>query len=513
MDQILNNGQQSMSQYALPENQSSMLSMEFYVQRVVTSILNQFIDGALFYDKGAYLYVWNNMMNLIKMYGIATVYGYTEERDRIEAWLPGKQQNFSGIRCMNNLIVHYDLCKSVFSVKRPSRSVASLSRRRTKDPNWNVGVFSLVHASDFIFRILYDKYQIFQAISAEQKHKLGLFLINALKVESEEKDRIKAFLENMKTETSHAYNPKECLKYDENFDDRFLNQIFKGISDGDELVNTLKDSTEEIREISEEKAYYSAWYIALAFVKYVETNKKTILKKDTAKQQLGFMNSILSSKDAMTELISVKKRTQEATYQMQVLQQFLPTVEEYEKEVAVPDRDRELLKILTNVPQVLASGRCLDKQELFDLTIEKNIRKIIETLKNQSQESLLDENTKRKLTNFLENPKESLDKVRSMVKHEVEIFFRNLIQGLKSQFYHEFFMPSQVIHGTFPLIGSLYFTQQMLSLAHRELSEEVQNMSKMAIYGLFPLVLSVMYETQESVLGAFHGKLLPVPTM
>lgn len=501
MDQILNEGHY-MAQYAVPENQSSMLSMEYYINRIVTSILNQFIDGALFFDKGAVLYVRNNMMNLLKMYGIATVWYYTEEKKRIESWM--KSENWKTVPCMSRLTAHFDLC---FSVVSPA--TLGSKRSRSKAPGKISSEFAEVNASDFIFRILYEKYTLFQGLTADQKHKIGLFLIYAMRLESEEKKRIDVYLKNDTPQT--YFDILTYLNYDEEIDEKFLGEIVKNLTEKDAAIMPTQKkrfSKIEISRIGDEsdEAFYSAWYVAIAFVRYLENSKKSGLKWEQVKQHLPFIAAVGQSKELMKYLISKKKRMQEAMFQLYICKHYLPTSEQYEQEVPIPERDKEILKTLMNVPEVLVYGQCIDKQELFDVTIEKNIKKIIETLKNQSKETLMSENIK-KMLSLLESPKESIETARNIVNYEVNVFFKNLIQVLKSQLYNEFLMPSHVLHGTFPLIGSLYFTQEMLRLAQRELSNDVQNVSKMAIYGLFPLVLSVIYETQESILGEYSSVL------
>lgn len=502
MDQILHN-ETSVPQYAMPENQSSVLSVEYYIKRAVSGILNQFIDAALFYDKGAYLYVWNNALNMVKLYGIASVYNYSQERARMKDWILSSRDKVGSIACMSRFVHHYDLCASVVTESaEQSSSFRSRKGGISEDVKNIVENTREVHASDFIFRILCDKYHLFQNLTYDQKHKLGLFLISAIKLETEEKNRIEAYLKK-NTNTSYL-DAEECLKYDNSLDEKFLEALVSTIATKEQYAPLTKRESGDIQLMGSESAqvFYSAWYIALAFIKYVEDRKTSPLKKDQI-GQLSFLKGLSNHKRTMSMLVHTRKRTQECMFQLTVCKYYLPSVEEYEKEVQKPDRDKELVKILINIPQVLATGQCIDKQELFDLTVEKNIRKILETLKSQSKESFMNENL-RKIIEFMESPQESMEIARNVIKKEVNVFFKNLIQGFKSQFYNEFFMPSHVLHVTLPLIGSLYFTQEMLRLAQQEFSKDFQSISKMAVYGLFPLVLSIIYETQESVVDAYN---------
>lgn len=478
MDQILYRNRSKPSVFPEASVNRSWNPVSQVIDELTNRMVSMLVDADVFSGKAGPLYVWRYTMTMLQNYGIADVWDYVE----IE------HLSIALIRRINSDGMLEDVSKYTPIFDRLRRNLPSLiilfkQEELSAQMNFEA-MLEKTSASEFLFTIIKNSDAIFKT-SKSIKRCIGSFLVHVIDLEKQEYQKILS-KPMLYLDQSIGTSKSELFGYS--------NANANG--DLDSIISLINESVQNFQEIetSNERWSLSPWMFGIAFMRY-------------AQSQTAIWNSFHPdikakwSQVSIKHLASAQKRINESNFKLCVLQGILPTALEYEH-LSI-SKDKEILRIIYCIPQIISWNRCIDKQALLDLTYEKNIRRVVELSKQEIKRVMGDEI--KDIEQIMNEPEVYIQGKFNTIQ---KTLISNLFANIKSEFYKAFMQPAHVMHVTLPLMICIFVESEFLSFAKAHTPRSATSLVKYLLYGLFPLLYSIALDTQTRVISSvtLHSK-------
>lgn len=487
MDQIILN--QGISESASAPQRKGMLSQLNPLEGLVDQVMGKFLDTYLFVGSGRSMYAWRMLMDTLQQYNIAYEKNYLQVGQEADKYIQKLRTH--------KQVAYFDDFDSVALPPDQSQSL-------------KIGFKT--SASEFIFCCIKNHDRLLNKITdMDLKRKVGNFLMHAINIEQDEYKMIES---SMKKKTSPPLGINEVidLNYPTEFEQSIADEIKASIDKFEDVKFVSLVSSLGNPETTRRK---SPWYFALAFKQFCTEKSLWSVKESEIEPQFDILFKELASESLNSNsnfLYGPEKRMCESCYQICHLHAYMSVFLTKQEDKA----DELYVKLMYDMPQVIAHGCCIDKYRLLDVNFRKNLDRVMSIAKEKirEEESRGDDHSKSltALMQFIKEPRKYMDREfkfstsEQFVKQKIEEYLRHAIHSAMDGFAHEvyehFLHPRQMAKVTVPLLLSALIEHEFSFYAKKYSPPFARKFFQYLIYSSCPLLFSGLVSIQEEALSS-----------
>jgi len=498
MDQILLS--RGISESTSAPEKKSIFSQLNPLQGFVDQVMGNFLDTNVFVGSGRSLYVWRLLMHTLKQYTIADEKNYMQVEAEANQYLSNLKKELN--------VDYFDYWE---------RAESELNGQEYSN-ELNVGIKTC--ASEFIFCCIQNNDRILnKSTDVTMKRKIGNFLMHAINIEKDEYEQIEATFNGSEL-------PRRAI-----LSLNYVPESDSGSSVSQSIVEEIVENIEKFENVKYEREVpvssnstkiirKSPWHVAAAFKLFCERNNLWNVRDGEIEPAFDSMyNQLYSlSSSSLSFLFSERKRTLESSYKLCHVYMFMRRV--IKKEGG--GKGSELyIKLMYDIPQIIAHGCAIDKYKLVDVNFRYNLDRLIsianEKFSDDNQDpknkpfalfmKFVNEPRKYLLNEFHDSiPRLALESPEEFMKQKMDQYLKFAIHsamtGFTTEVYDHFLHPKQMAKITIPLLLSTFIEYEFSFYIKRYSPQFTRKFLQYLVYSVFPVLLSGLINAQGKVISS-----------